>query len=100
MDKNLLENKTVIASMAVLLGAIWYSYGLIDKRSDPNHLVYAAKFEELNKNGNSACSGDFKDSISSMTDNDRIRGPCCSPMNLHRYSEQVEGLKKFSNIKE
>lgn len=62
--------------------------------------AFAAKFEKLSQNGNSSCSGDFKDSISSMTDNVRLQGSCCSPMNLHRYTEQVEGLKKYENIKE
>lgn len=60
----------------------------------------AAKFEKLSQSGNSSCSGDFKDSIASMPDNSRLQGSCCSPMNLHRYTEQVEGLKKYKNIKE
>ena len=62
--------------------------------------VLAAKFDYLSKNGNSSCSSLFKDSISSMPDNARLQGSCCSPMNMHRYSEQVEGLKKYSNILE
>ncbi|MBI2451337.1 MAG: hypothetical protein HYV52_03360 [Parcubacteria group bacterium] len=72
--------------------------------------VLAAKFDYLSKNGNSSCSATFRESISSMTDTDRLRGSCCSPMNAHRYSEQIEGLsarggsasggKKYSNIPE
>ena len=58
------------------------------------------KFQKLSTKGNSSCSGTFTDSISSMKDGDRLQGSCCSPMNWHRYKEQVEGLKKFSNIKE
>jgi len=60
----------------------------------------AAKFEKLSQSGNSSCSGDFKDSISKMPDNARLQGSCCSPMNWHRYSEQIEGLKKYKNIAE
>ena len=60
----------------------------------------AAKFEKLSQNGNSSCSTDFKESISEMPDTSRLQGSCCSPMDLHRYSEQIEGLKKYSNIKE
>jgi len=60
----------------------------------------AAKFEKLSKSGNSSCSGDFKDSISSMPEGSRLQGSCCSPMNFHRYNEQVEGLRKYKNIKE
>jgi len=60
----------------------------------------AAKFDYLSKNGNSSCSVAFRDSIASMSDNVRLQGSCCSPMSMHRYSEQVEGLKKYQNIPE
>lgn len=53
------------------------------------------KFSFLYQTGNSSCSSSFRESISSMQDSDRLRGSCCSPMSFHRYSEQVEGLKKF-----
>lgn len=59
-----------------------------------------AKFEYLSKNGNSSCSSAFRDSISSMPDTARLQGSCCSPMSLHRYSEQVESLKKYKDISE
>ena len=62
--------------------------------------VLAAKFEKLSQNGNSSCSGDFTNSISEMPDSARLQGSCCSPMNLHRYVEQVEGLKKYKDVKE
>ena len=58
----------------------------------------AAKFEELSQNGNSSCSGVFKESIVAMPDDARLKGSCCSPMSIHRYSEQVEGLQKFKSI--
>ncbi|MBI3069705.1 MAG: hypothetical protein HYY87_00170 [Candidatus Levybacteria bacterium] len=60
----------------------------------------AAKFDYLSKNGNSSCSSAFRDSIASMPNNARLQGSCCSPMSMHRYSEQVEGLKKYQNISE
>ncbi|OGZ99897.1 MAG: hypothetical protein A3G49_05825 [Candidatus Sungbacteria bacterium RIFCSPLOWO2_12_FULL_41_11] len=56
------------------------------------------KFNYLSQNGNSACSASFRNSIFSMPDSERIRGSCCSPMSLHRYSEQVEGLHKFKSV--
>lgn len=96
-----LKSKTTIVALVVILAAVWYSYGLINgDKEDVIHLAHAAKFTELSKNGNSACSGAFKDSILSMADDERIMGSCCSPMNLHRYIEQVDGLKKYSNISE
>ncbi|MEK7500951.1 MAG: hypothetical protein AAB642_02385 [Patescibacteria group bacterium] len=60
----------------------------------------AAKFDYLAQNGNSSCSASFKESIPSLPVGERLRGSCCSPMNLHRYTEQVEGLQKYSDIKE
>ena len=32
-----------------------------------------------------------------MSDDERIQGSCCSPMDFQRYQEQVEGLKKYAN---
>ena len=60
----------------------------------------AAKFDYLSKNGNSACSLSFYESIPSMTDDARLQGSCCSPMSPHRYLEQITGLKKYTNISE
>ncbi len=54
------------------------------------------KFIKLSTEGNAVCFG--PDSIYEFNDEDRIRGSCCGPMNLHRYKEQIESLKKFSNI--
>jgi len=40
------------------------------------------------------------DFINSKGDGERLQGSCCSKMDFHRYSEQVEGLKKYSNIEQ
>jgi len=60
----------------------------------------AAEFDYLSQNGNSSCSASFKESIPSLPTGARLQGSCCSPMNLHRYTEQVEGLQKYSYISE
>lgn len=60
--------------------------------------VLAARFDYLSKNGNSSCSASFRDSISSMPDDARLQGSCCSPMSMHRYREQIDGLKKFKAV--
>ena len=60
----------------------------------------AAKFEFLSRNGNSSCSASFRDSIAAMPDGERLQGSCCSPMDFHRYSEQVEGLTAYRHIPE
>lgn len=55
-----------------------------------------ARFDYLSQNGNSVCSADFRNTILDMNEGERIRGSCCSAMSLHKYSEQVEGLKKYA----
>ena len=85
----------------VLIGGAYY-FGS-DKDSHPSLIAneaLAAQFDVLSKNGNSSCSGSFADSIDSMPDTARLQGSCCSPMDMHRYEEQVTGLKQYSDIPE
>ena len=63
-------------------------------------VALAAKFDELSQNGNSTCMGSFVDSIKEMESGQHLQGSCCSPMSLHRYIEQVEGLKKYASVPE
>jgi hypothetical protein len=56
------------------------------------------RFEFLSQNGNSNCSRSFRDSIADMPADARLQGSCCSEMDLHRYSEQVAGLKRYSDV--
>ena len=90
-----------LAVALVLIGGAYY-FGS-DKDSRPSIIAdqaLAAQFDVLSKNGNSSCSGSFADSIDSMPDTARLQGSCCSPMDIHRYEEQVTGLKKYSDIPE
>ena len=52
------------------------------------------RFEFLSQNGNSSCSRTFWDSIADMPADARLQGSCCMAMDLHRYTEQIEGLKQ------
>lgn len=56
------------------------------------------RFEHLSRNGNSNCSRQFMESIPKMPVTARIQGSCCSPMDAHRYVEQVKGLRKYEAI--
>ena len=98
MKKNLLLiTILVFTGFLGYLAFSWNGEGAKVKTAD-NPLY--TRFQVLASEGNSSCSGAFTDSISSMSDNSHIRGSCCSPMNWHRYKEQIEGLKEFKNIKE
>jgi|SRR3989344_4396376 len=88
----------ILVVFAVLAGALFSNWQI--NQSPAINKILASKFDNLSKNGNSSCSGDFYTSISSMSDDQRLQGSCCSPMSLHRYKEQVEGLKMYKNIKE
>ncbi len=68
--------------------------------NDPANEALVQRFEYLSKHGNSSCSLSFLNSIPSMPDTAHLQGSCCSPMSLHRYSEQIKGLKKYSSIPE
>ncbi len=55
-----------------------------------------ARFEELSTNGNVFCFG--PDAVLRKSDSETLKGSCCDEMSLHRYDEQIEGLKKYSHI--
>jgi hypothetical protein len=84
---------TALAPM--LLTAVLFS--ALAETPDPN---IVERFEFLSQNGNSSCSRSFRDSIADMPADARLQGSCCSEMDLHRYSEQVAGLKQYSDISE
>jgi len=98
-DKNI---QISIILVLLLIGGAWYLSSSHKGESSPfvAHTALAAKFATLSKNGNSSCSGAFKDSIDTMLDTARLEGSCCSPMDIHRYTEQVTGLQKYADIPE
>ena len=55
------------------------------------------KFAVLSSAKSSQCCG--PGFIDPKSNSDRLQGSCCSAMDFHRYEDQVEGLKKYSNIK-
>jgi len=57
-----------------------------------------ARFDYLSQNGNSNCSREFMEAIPKMPVMGRLQGSCCSPMDPHRYSEQVDGLEAYREI--
>ncbi|MER8444646.1 hypothetical protein NKH52_15720 [Mesorhizobium sp. M1066] len=76
-----------VAGLIVLLGV-----NIAAAADDPG---LVKRFEDLSKNGNSTCSAKFTESIATMPAMSRIKGSCCSPMELKRYTEQTQGLTKY-----
>lgn len=99
------QNKLAIL---ILVGAIGFAIFLVKQEpaSDWVNLpplkneALAARFDFLKSHGNSSCSSSFQNTVSQMPDSSKIMGSCCSPMSMHRYQEQIEGLKKYKNIEE
>lgn len=87
-------------AILVALGIYFFMPGKNTGEDTGTNTALAAQFEFLSANGNSSCSAAFKDAVASMPDDAQLRGSCCSTMDTHRYSEQVEGLKKFAHIPE
>jgi len=96
MKKNLLLITVLV--FTGLLGYLAFSWDGKDAKVNTTDNPLYARFQALASEGNSSCSGAFTDSISSMPDNSRIKGSCCSSMSWHRYQEQVEGLKKYKDV--
>lgn len=100
------NNLAIPAALALLFLLGGGAYYLGTRPSEPLSALFAdkalaAQFEMLSKNGNSNCSDAFMQSIKDGSiAAERIQGSCCSPMDPHRYQEQIEGLKKFKDIPE
>jgi len=100
-------SKETLASILIVVAATGGAVFLLadQKEASENKAATIAgsaneKFAYLSENGNSSCSAAFASSISSMPDGSRLQGSCCSLMNPHRYSEQVEGLEQYTSIPE
>ena len=104
-------DKKLLLVALVIIGGFTYFYATYQNDKSPINnstqhetgivqTAFADKFDYLSQNGNSSCSASFKESIPSLPTGARLQGSCCSPMNLHRYTEQVEGLQKYSYISE
>lgn len=54
-----------------------------------------SKFNILSNSNTNICAGP---QFLTRVNSDRIQGSCCSAMDFHRYTEQINGLKKYSYI--
>lgn len=99
--KNQSLSIAVVVTFLLIGGAYYFSSSPTTPSSLFADEAMAANFERLSTNGNSNCSDQFMQSVGdgSITA-ERIQGSCCSPMDPHRYKEQIEGLKKFKDIPE
>ncbi len=84
----------LLAAMAIaLIAVLQLPTSATAAETDDDALM--SRFEYLSKNGNSNCSRQFMDSIATMSATALLQGSCCSPMDAHRYVEQVKALRKY-----
>lgn len=93
------KNIYIILGIAIvlLIGGVFFvqnskQTGYITQTTKPS---LELKFAQLSNARTNFCAGP---EIIDTVDADRLQGSCCSAMDFHRYTEQVEGLKKYSDI--
>src|SRR5262245_20039678 len=86
------------ASLGAVAALVLMAVGIRKTVAETNELNQ--RFDYLSGNGNSNCSAEFMESIATMPSVARLQGSCCSPMDRHRYVEQIKALEKYSAIKE
>ncbi len=96
--KNLKSYSIIFVILAIILIYYLYNYSLsvITISQNPETETLEAKFALLSKANSNSCGGTFN-YVDSMPGDARIQGSCCSRMDFHRYSEQIDGLKKYSD---
>ena len=87
------KNRPIL--MAIPIAILAVSFAILSSAGTEEKQI-EAKFTALSNGGNVACFG--PDYIYDMDDSENLRGSCCGPMSLHRYGEQIEGLKKYAHI--
>jgi hypothetical protein len=98
---------TSLSRRNAIIGAGRITAGVFASLLVPPSIAFAAedvelmsRFEYLSQNGNSNCSRAFLDSIATMPVTARLKGSCCSPMDAHRYIEQIKALRKYADVSE
>lgn len=82
--------------VAVVPTLIVVFYLLTAANSIPPTNSMEEKFTILSNSQTNYCAA--SDFLTSKEDDARLQGSCCSKMDFHRYTEQVEGLKQYSSI--
>ena len=82
-------------AVVVALAAICAKHASAETATD-----LEARFNYLSQHGNVQCSVQFENSIKIMPSDAKLEGSCCAPMDEARYRQQLDGLKKYSDIAE
>ena len=100
MGNEILIKKSYLYFGAVTLIVIVLGFVFLSNSFNAKVILVGAetleeKFLRLSQAKTNSCGGTF-DYVASKPDEDRIQGSCCGAMDFHRYTEQLEGLVKYS----
>lgn len=87
----------VLVISAFTLGSKLYSFSDFTQTNTVLAAGTKETFDFLSSNTNSYC-GLVPQTVDGYSDDQNIQGACCGAMDLHRYQEQVKGLKKYYDI--
>ena len=88
----------LLVPMALVCGGLLPNSGNAEQAHDDGAIK--SRFEYLSQHGNVECSVQFENSIATMPSDAKLEGSCCAPMDEARYRQQLDGLKKYSDIAE
>lgn len=91
----------VVAALLIMggllvIGGLFTSQNNVRSTETPPDSDLRTKFAALSGVHTNLCAG--PQYISSKSDGERLQGSCCSAMDFHGYVEQINGLKKYSDI--
>jgi hypothetical protein len=90
----------VLATISALLICGPFAAASANAEETTDEAALKSRFELLSQRGNVECSTKFEASIATMPPDARLQGSCCAPMDKTRYRQQINGLKKYSDIAE
>jgi hypothetical protein len=90
----------VLATIAALLICGPLAVASVNAEETSDDAALKSRFEFLSQHGNVECSVQFEKLIGTMGPEGRLQGSCCAPMDESRYRQQLDGMKKYSDIAE
>src|SRR5262245_66144149 len=90
----------VLTTISALLICAAFAAASASAEESNDDAVLKGRFQSLSQHGNVECSAQFEKLIGSMGPEGRLQGSCCAPMDEARYRQQIEGVKKYTDIAE
>ena len=90
----------VLTTISALLICAAFAVASTTAEESNDDAVLKGQFQSLSQHGNLECSVQFENSVATMLADAKLQGSCCAPMDESRYRQQIEGLRKYSDITE